>query len=358
MERTVQIQAPLPHIRSVNIWLLRGDPLTLIDTGPRSDAALTALEAGLAREGLRIEDIELVIPTHHHLDHTGLTATIVARSGARVAALDRTAEYGAHYLERSESRSLILARADAPSRGAGIRDPVERRVLGLHPRYVRGVRDGRGPLRRRPRHGGRARAADPGPPRPQHDRRAARRRAQRHRVRRRSPAGGHLVQRRDRPGGRADRIASAGADPVPGQSRADGIDAARAAADRSRRRGRRSPRAGAAPFCRTPAAVPAHPRRARGRTRPRVRDRQAPVVGAHGGRAALARRVGGARPPGPAPGRGHGLRAALRRRQPLRKGLVLAARAGRRPSRRRSRIEAVRDNSILYPGGHRRVELE
>jgi glyoxylase-like metal-dependent hydrolase (beta-lactamase superfamily II) len=85
----------------VNVWLLRGSPLTLVDSGPRSDDALTALEAGLRAEGLRIEDIELVIPTHHHLDHTGLIATIVARSGAKVAALDRTADYGAQYLERS-----------------------------------------------------------------------------------------------------------------------------------------------------------------------------------------------------------------------------------------------------------------
>jgi glyoxylase-like metal-dependent hydrolase (beta-lactamase superfamily II) len=103
MEHTVQIEAPLPHVRSVNIWLLRGSPLTLIDTGPRSDAALSALEAGLRREGLRVEDIELVVPTHHHLDHTGLIATIVARSGARVAALDRAADYGAHYVERSDA---------------------------------------------------------------------------------------------------------------------------------------------------------------------------------------------------------------------------------------------------------------
>jgi glyoxylase-like metal-dependent hydrolase (beta-lactamase superfamily II) len=101
MPDTIQIQAPLPHIKSVNIWLLRGSPLTLIDTGPRTDEALSALEAGLRQEGLRIEDIELVLPTHHHLDHTGLTATIVARSGAQVAALDRTADYGAHYVERS-----------------------------------------------------------------------------------------------------------------------------------------------------------------------------------------------------------------------------------------------------------------
>lgn len=103
MERIVQIQAPLPHIGSVNIWLLCGEPVTLIDTGPRSDEALTALEAGLRKEDLRVEDVELVIPTHHHLDHTGLIATIAARSGARVAALDRAAEYGAHYVERSDA---------------------------------------------------------------------------------------------------------------------------------------------------------------------------------------------------------------------------------------------------------------
>src|SRR6516164_2171643 len=103
MEPIVQIQAPLPHIGSVNIWLLGGEPLTLIDTGPRSDEALSALEAGLRREGLCVEDIELVVPTHHHLDHTGLIATIVARSGARVAALDRAADYGAHYVERSDA---------------------------------------------------------------------------------------------------------------------------------------------------------------------------------------------------------------------------------------------------------------
>jgi glyoxylase-like metal-dependent hydrolase (beta-lactamase superfamily II) len=113
MENTVQIQAPLPHIGSVNIWLLRGSPLTLIDTGPRSEEALEAVEAGLRREGVRIEDIELLIPTHHHLDHTGLIATIAARSGARVAALDRAADYGARYLERSAadrafSRELML----------------------------------------------------------------------------------------------------------------------------------------------------------------------------------------------------------------------------------------------------------
>src|SRR5436190_9595415 len=101
MKDIVQIPLPLPHVGSVNAWLLRGDPLTLVDTGPRDDEALAALEAGLRREDVRIEDIELVLGTHHHLDHVGLVATIVRRSAAKVAALDRVAAYGERYDERA-----------------------------------------------------------------------------------------------------------------------------------------------------------------------------------------------------------------------------------------------------------------
>jgi glyoxylase-like metal-dependent hydrolase (beta-lactamase superfamily II) len=101
MNDIVQIPLPLPHIRSVNAWLLRGDPLTLVDTGPRSDEALSALEAGLRDAGARLEDLELVLVTHHHLDHAGLAATIAERSGARIAALEAAATYGANYDERS-----------------------------------------------------------------------------------------------------------------------------------------------------------------------------------------------------------------------------------------------------------------
>jgi glyoxylase-like metal-dependent hydrolase (beta-lactamase superfamily II) len=103
MRDIIQIPVPLPHIRSVNTWLLRGDPLTLIDTGPHAEDALAALEAGLRRASVRIEDLELVLLTHHHLDHTGQAATIAARSGAAVATLDRAADYGARYAERSEA---------------------------------------------------------------------------------------------------------------------------------------------------------------------------------------------------------------------------------------------------------------
>ena len=110
MSPPVRIPLPLPHIGSVNAWLLRGDPLTLIDTGPCDDAALTALEAGLQREGVRLEDLELILVTHHHLDHSGLARTIAERSGARLAAYERAAAYGAHYEQRGEAdRRFSLA---------------------------------------------------------------------------------------------------------------------------------------------------------------------------------------------------------------------------------------------------------
>jgi glyoxylase-like metal-dependent hydrolase (beta-lactamase superfamily II) len=102
MERIIEIPLPLPHIGSVNTWLLLGEPLTLVDTGPRDEAALSTLEAGLRRARTRLEDIELVLATHHHLDHVGLAATIQRRSGAVVAVLDRVADYARHYADALE----------------------------------------------------------------------------------------------------------------------------------------------------------------------------------------------------------------------------------------------------------------
>jgi glyoxylase-like metal-dependent hydrolase (beta-lactamase superfamily II) len=108
------IRLPLPHIGSVNAWLLRGDPLTLVDTGPNSDAAMDALDAGLRRTGVRVEDIELVLATHHHLDHVGLAPAVRRRSGATVAVLDAVADYIADYhrrieLDRAFSHRLMAA---------------------------------------------------------------------------------------------------------------------------------------------------------------------------------------------------------------------------------------------------------
>jgi len=80
-----QITLPTPFpVGPVHAYLMQGDPLTLIDTGPQTLAALAALQAGLAEHGVLLGDIQRVIITHAHADHYGLAGTIVAASGAEV----------------------------------------------------------------------------------------------------------------------------------------------------------------------------------------------------------------------------------------------------------------------------------
>jgi glyoxylase-like metal-dependent hydrolase (beta-lactamase superfamily II) len=102
-DRLHRLELPTPFaIGPVSCWVLRGDPLTIVDPGPRRDQTRAALEAGLAELGLRVEDVELVVLTHQHHDHVGLAAEVAARSGARVAATPRLARYLGDYERQAE----------------------------------------------------------------------------------------------------------------------------------------------------------------------------------------------------------------------------------------------------------------
>lgn len=80
-----QITLPTPFpVGPVHAYLVQGDPLTLIDTGPQTPEALAALQSGLATYGVGLKDIQRVILTHAHADHYGLVGPIVAASGAQV----------------------------------------------------------------------------------------------------------------------------------------------------------------------------------------------------------------------------------------------------------------------------------
>jgi glyoxylase-like metal-dependent hydrolase (beta-lactamase superfamily II) len=98
------ISVPTPFmVGRVNCYLLADDPLTLIDTGPNSGTALDELEQGLDALGRRIEDLELIVLTHQHIDHTGLVAILAERSGAEVAAIEILAPYLENFGEDAES---------------------------------------------------------------------------------------------------------------------------------------------------------------------------------------------------------------------------------------------------------------
>jgi glyoxylase-like metal-dependent hydrolase (beta-lactamase superfamily II) len=108
------IPVPTPFaIGPVNAYLIEDAPLTLIDSGPNSLTAFDALAAGLAAHGHAVEDLELLLVTHEHIDHLGLTAALAARSGADIACLDAMAPYVASfptYAERDDDAAAALMR--------------------------------------------------------------------------------------------------------------------------------------------------------------------------------------------------------------------------------------------------------
>ena len=103
----IQLELPLAYLGSVNAWLLLGEPLTLIDTGAATDEDLAALELGLATQGVEVEQLELILLTHHHLDHSGLATTLQQRSGAKIAAHRTTASWGADYRARADAEQAF-----------------------------------------------------------------------------------------------------------------------------------------------------------------------------------------------------------------------------------------------------------
>jgi glyoxylase-like metal-dependent hydrolase (beta-lactamase superfamily II) len=77
------LPTPFP-VGPINIYLLVDDPLTLVDTGPKTDAAIEALTTQIKQLGFRLEDIKRIILTHTHEDHCGLAGWLQQRCGARV----------------------------------------------------------------------------------------------------------------------------------------------------------------------------------------------------------------------------------------------------------------------------------
>ena len=88
-----RLQIPTPFaVGRVNCYLIEDEPLTLVDTGPNSGKALDQLERQLVRAGHSIEDLELIVITHQHIDHLGLVEIVAEHSGAEVAARGGAAE--------------------------------------------------------------------------------------------------------------------------------------------------------------------------------------------------------------------------------------------------------------------------
>lgn len=81
------IPIPTPFaVGAVNVYLIEGKSVTLVDVGPLTEEAWEALQNGLETLGFRLPDIEQVVLTHHHVDHIGLLERVRKASGASVYA--------------------------------------------------------------------------------------------------------------------------------------------------------------------------------------------------------------------------------------------------------------------------------
>ncbi|HEV7563343.1 MAG TPA: MBL fold metallo-hydrolase [Solirubrobacterales bacterium] len=98
------LPVPTPFaVGRINCYLIEDDPLTLIDTGPNSGKSLDELSRMMDERGHSIDDLELIVITHQHIDHIGLVEILVEHSGAEVAAIGLAADRLAAFEADSES---------------------------------------------------------------------------------------------------------------------------------------------------------------------------------------------------------------------------------------------------------------
>lgn len=80
----ISLPTPWPSTGPVHVYLVKDDPVTLIDTGLNMPASREALLDGLKAAGIALTDIKRVLLTHAHLDHYGQARLIQEASGAPV----------------------------------------------------------------------------------------------------------------------------------------------------------------------------------------------------------------------------------------------------------------------------------
>lgn len=144
-----RLAIPTPFaVGRVNCYLIEDEPLTLVDTGPNSGKSLDELERALAGHGRTIEELELIVLTHQHVDHLGLLEILARRSGAEVAAFHELTGYLANF---SASAAADDEFAQATMRMHGVPEDLATvlgsvgsafRVFGSSGRVTRPLKDG------------------------------------------------------------------------------------------------------------------------------------------------------------------------------------------------------------------------
>lgn len=80
----------------VNLFLIKGEKLTLLDAGRRLESSWELFNTALEERGLSIMDIEQVVLTHHHTDHVGMLDWLLEKNPIPVYAHPNCRPYLMH----------------------------------------------------------------------------------------------------------------------------------------------------------------------------------------------------------------------------------------------------------------------
>lgn len=124
--KIVPLSVPTPfYVGDVNVYLIKEEPLTLIDVGPKTTQAAEVLREKLKRNGIDFADIRRIVLTHAHEDHCGLAKKV--RDEAKNAEIFvHNWETGHLFgrLAREEHHKLMIR--------AGVPDEVFREMQSLY----------------------------------------------------------------------------------------------------------------------------------------------------------------------------------------------------------------------------------
>src|SRR5205814_7004346 len=75
--KIIPLAIPTPfYVGDVNVYLIKEDPLTLIDVGPKTSEAADTLRRKLGKNGVQFADVQRIVLTHAHEDHCGLAKQV------------------------------------------------------------------------------------------------------------------------------------------------------------------------------------------------------------------------------------------------------------------------------------------